>query len=219
MHPVRCLLARDMGDADLQDNIRACRICADRFAATATRHGPNPVVWFRRGTPIMIAGQAPGLQVHKHGKPFVDRSGDRLRAWMGLDRETFYDRNLVSVLPAAFCFPGYDASGADLPPPSVCAATWFASAVEEMSGIRLRVLVGGYAHRLHMGKQGGVTETVRAWRSHAPHTFVLPHPSWRNNAWLRRNPWFEAELVPELRKAVRATLGGTDPSQEDRGVS
>ena len=111
-------------DAPLAGRIRACRLCADRFAVTATRHAPRPVVWFRPGTRILIVGQAPGARVHDSGRPFTDRSGDRLRDWMGVEPDTFYDRDRISIVPMAFCFPGYDAKGSDLPPPPICAATW-----------------------------------------------------------------------------------------------
>lgn len=186
--------------------IAACRLCAGRFAATATAHVPRPVVWFRPGTPILVASQAPGLRVHEKGMPFWDRSGDRLRDWMGVERGTFYDRSLVSVLPSSFCFPGYAANGADLPPPPLCWETWHRRCVAALGAVKLRLLVGSYAIRRHLGSDLPMTDAVRGWRAHAPQTFLLPHPSWRNNAWLSRNPWFEAEVVPELRRAVRACL-------------
>ena len=192
--------------AGLAAEIRGCRICADRFAGTATAHAPNPVVWFRPGARVLIAGQAPGMRVHKAGKPFWDRSGQRLRDWLGMSEAEFYDLDRVAVLPTAFCFPGYNARGADLPPPPVCWETWHGRALEAIGPVPLRVLVGGAAQRRHLGVRTRVTETVRDWRTHAPGTFVLPHPSWRNNGWLRANPWFEAELVPELRAAVRVAL-------------
>jgi uracil-DNA glycosylase len=190
----------------LAAEIRACRRCADRFAATATAHAPNPVVWFRPGARILIASQAPGLRVHRAERPFWDHSGRRLRDWLAMSEAEFYDRDRVAVLPTAFCFPGYDAKGADLPPPPVCWETWHARALAAIGEVRLRVIVGGAAQKRHLGTRAGVTETVRDWRAHAPGTFVLPHPSWRNNAWLKKNPWFEAELLPELRAAVRAVL-------------
>ena len=190
----------------LQARIAACRLCADRFAATATGHAPRPVVWFRPGAPILVAGQAPGLRAHEAGKPFWDRSGDRLRDWLGVDAETFYDRRRFAIAPAAFCFPGYNAKGHDLPPPPICAATWAAPVRAALAPARLRVLVGGHAHRVHLGASGPVTETVSRWRDHAPGVFALPHPSWRNTNWLKRNPWFEAEVLPALRAAVAAAL-------------
>ena len=191
----------------LDAEISACRICATRFAATATRHEPRPVVWFRPGARVLIAGQAPGLRVHEAGEPFRDRSGDRLRDWLGIDEATFYDRDRVAVVPMAFCFPGYDATGSDLPPPKICAETWHPRVMAALGDLDLIVLVGGHAHRWHLGTRASVTETVASWRDHAPCLFPLPHPSWRNTGWLKRNPWFEAELVPALRDRVHEVLG------------
>ncbi|WP_090269197.1 uracil-DNA glycosylase family protein [Thalassovita taeanensis] len=190
----------------LPDQISACRLCADRFAATATRHSPRPVPWFHPGARLLIAGQAPGLRVHEAGRPFFDRSGDRLRDWLGLNADAFYDLNRVAIVPAAFCFPGYNAKKADLPPPPICAQTWHTRVLDSLPNLRLKVLIGAYALRNHLGLRAPLTETVRNWRAHAPGTFVLPHPSWRNSGWLRRNPWFEAELIPELRAAVAAVM-------------
>jgi uracil-DNA glycosylase len=194
---------------DLTEQIRACRMCRDRFAATATAHEPRPVVWFRTGARILVAGQAPGMRVHHAGRPFFDPSGDRLRDWMGIDAETFYDLDRVAVVPMAFCFPGYTAKGADLPPPPVCAATWHGRVMAALGEVPLTLLVGGYAHRWHMGGtdvRGGVTATVARWQDHAPRVFPLPHPSWRNTAWLKRNPWFGDEVLPALRARVKEAL-------------
>ncbi|MEM9009738.1 MAG: uracil-DNA glycosylase family protein [Pseudomonadota bacterium] len=193
--------------------IRDCRICAGRFAATETAHAPRPVAWLSDRAPIMIAGQAPGARVHASGKPFDDRSGDRLRDWLGVDRTSFYDQQNFAILPMAFCFPGYDAKGSDRPPPTVCATTWRARALSSMPHIRLTLLIGGYAQRWHLGDaaKAGVTPTVEAWRSHLPRILPLPHPSWRNTAWLKRNPWFEAEVVPWLRHEVSQLLGSSRP--------
>ncbi|MBU3030970.1 uracil-DNA glycosylase family protein [Paracoccus marinaquae] len=190
--------------SELSDQIGACRLCAGRFAATATGHAPRPVVWFRRGARVLIVGQAPGMRVHESGRPFTDRSGDRLRDWMGVDEATFYDRDRIAIVPMAFCFPGYDAKGADLPPPPICAQVWRAPVMAILKP-RLILLVGGHAMRWHLGA-GNVTEVVRNWRDHAPAVWPLPHPSWRNTAWLRRNPWFEAELLPALRQALSREL-------------
>lgn len=190
----------------LQDDIAACRLCADRFAATATGHAPRPVVWFRPGARILIAGQAPGMRVQKSGRPFDDPSGDRLRGWLGLTPAQFYNTAQVAIVPMAFCFPGYNAKGADLPPPPVCARTWHAAVMAALPEIRLTVLVGGHAHRWHLGTRASVTDTVAGWRDHAPGLFPLPHPSWRNTAWLKRNPWFETDLLPPLRAQVRKAL-------------
>ncbi|MEX3014121.1 uracil-DNA glycosylase family protein [Gymnodinialimonas hymeniacidonis] len=187
-------------------DLRSCRLCADRFAATATAHEPRPVAWFGPGARILVAGQAPGMKVHHSGKPFTDPSGDRLRNWMGVDEATFYDRSRVAILPMAFCFPGYDEKGSDLSPPKICAETWRADILAEFTNIRITLLIGGYAQKWHLGTKTGVTETVAAWRDHAPDVFPLPHPSWRNTAWLKKNPWFEAELLPVLRTRISEVL-------------
>lgn len=196
---------------DLARRIEACRLCAGRFARTRTAHAPRPVVWFAPSARVLIAGQAPGQRVHASGRPFTDPSGDRLRDWTGLDEAAFYDIRRVAIVPMAFCFPGYDARGADLPPPPVCARTWHAQVMTALPALRLILLVGGAAQRWHLGTRDGVTETVADWRVRAfpaegPRVFPLPHPSWRNTAWLRRNPWFAAELVPELRRAVHEVM-------------
>ncbi|MDB6177617.1 uracil-DNA glycosylase family protein [Paracoccus sp. Z330] len=188
----------------LCNRISSCQICAARFAATATRHSPRPVVWFRPQARLLIAGQAPGKRVHESGRPFDDRSGERLRDWMGIDAAHFYDRNRVAIVPMAFCFPGYDARGADLAPPAICAATWRAQVMAQIRP-RLTLLIGGHAMRWHLGARN-VTQTVQNWREYAPAVFPLPHPSWRNTGWLRRNPWFERDLLPRLRAAVAAEM-------------
>lgn len=192
----------------LLSRIEACRLCAQRFSQTATGHAPRPVVWLRRGVRILVAGQAPGMRVHESGTPFQDRSGDRLRDWMGISAEIFYDRDRLAVLPMAFCFPGYNAAGSDLAPPAVCAKTWRASVLEGLGPVPLVLLIGGYAQKWHLGAaaKAGVTATVSNWRAHAPQLFPLPHPSWRNTGWLKKNPWFEAELLPALRTRVQEVL-------------
>jgi uracil-DNA glycosylase len=190
----------------LSQDVAACRLCASRFAATQTAHAPRPVQWFQPGARILVAGQAPGMRVHISGKPFTDPSGDRLRDWMGVDEAAFYDRGRVAIVPMAFCFPGYDAKGADLPPPPVCAATWRARILACLPRVELTLLVGGHAQAWHLGGRSPVTARVAAWRDHAPAVFPLPHPSWRNTAWLKKNPWFEAELLPVLRDRVQEVL-------------
>jgi uracil-DNA glycosylase len=191
---------------DLPASISRCRLCADRFAATATAHRPRPVTWFAPGARMLVAGQAPGARVHATGLPFNDASGDRLRAWLGLDREVFYDRTRVAIVPMAFCVPGYDAKGSDLPPPALCRETWHDAVMDSLAPLRLRVLVGAHAHRYHLGARGSVAQTVANWRAHAPEVFALPHPSWRNTAWLRKNPWFEGEVLPALRARVQEVM-------------
>jgi uracil-DNA glycosylase len=192
--------------SDLVQRITACRQCAQQFAATATGHVPRPVVWFQPQARVLIAGQAPGLRVHQSGRPFDDPSGDRLRDWLGLSRADFYDQSRVAIVPMAFCFPGYDAKGSDLPPPAHCARHWHDEVMTTLDHVQLRVLVGAYAHRWHLGTRQPVSQTVAGWRAHAPQVFPLPHPSWRNTAWLRKNPWFEAEVLPVLRAAVRRVM-------------
>lgn len=190
----------------LIEDISACRLCADRFAATHTAHAPRPVAWFRPGARVLIAGQAPGLRVHEAGRPFADPSGDRLRDWLGLDSATFYDRDRIAIVPMAFCFPGYDVRGSDLPPPPICARTWHPSVMDALGPSKLRVLIGAHAIRWHLGTRAPVTQTVAAWRDHAPDVFPLPHPSWRNTAWLKRNPWFAEQVLPALRARVKEVL-------------
>lgn len=182
----------------------ACRACADEFAATHTRHAPRPVVWLSDTARVLVAGQAPGMRVHESGVPFDDRSGDRLRDWMGVDRDVFYDRRKVAILPMAFCFPGYDAKGADLPPPKRCADLWREKALAAMPQIELTLLVGGYAQKWTLGARAEktLTQTVAQWRGYGPSVIPLPHPSWRNTGWLKKNPWFEAEVLPTLRRRV-----------------
>jgi uracil-DNA glycosylase len=192
--------------SDLVQPISACRHCAQQFAATATAHAPRPVVWFRSQARLLIAGQAPGMRVHQSGRPFDDASGDRLRDWMGLSRAEFYDVSRVAIVPMAFCFPGYDAKGSDLPPPAQCARQWHDEVMTTLDQIQLRVLVGAHAHRWHLSTRQPVSQTVAAWRDHGPGVFPLPHPSWRNTAWLRKNPWFEADVLPVLRAAVRRVM-------------
>lgn len=195
---------------ELKRQISACDLCRDRFAATATAHAPRPVFWANANARILIAGQAPGARVHDSGKPFTDPSGNRLRDWLGMSDAAFYDRTRVAIIPMAFCFPGYDVKGADIPPPPLCARTWHTRVMAELGAIRLRVLVGGAAIKWHLGHKGRVTDAVRHWQAHAPHTFVLPHPSWRNTGWLKREPWFEQDVVPALRARVRQVLEECD---------
>ncbi len=198
--------------SSLVEQIRACRICADRFLATQTAHTPRPVAWFSPNARLLIAGQAPGARVHSSGIPFDDPSGDRLRAWLGVGRDCFYDKDQIAIIPMAFCFPGYNERGADLPPP-VCAKTWHERVMSHMQDVRLTILVGGYAQKWHLGPmaRGGVTKTVQNWRDHLPRIIPLPHPSWRNTAWLGKNPWFTAELLPVLRSRVAEVLQDDEP--------
>jgi uracil-DNA glycosylase len=191
----------------LGSRIADCRLCAAQFAATITAHTPRPVVWFRPGARILIAGQAPGARVHASGRPFSDPSGDRLRDWMGIGRDEFYDQDRIAIVPMAFCFPGYDAKGSDLPPPAICARTWREAVMDSLRpSVRLTLLVGGYAQSWHLDGRTDVTATVARWRDRTPGVFALPHPSWRNTGWLKRNPWYADDLLPALRAEVRKVL-------------
>lgn len=192
----------------LTASLKQCRLCGERFAATKTAHVPRPVPWFQASARILIAGQAPGarVQAHPSGRPFVDPSGDRLRMWLGVDEKTFYDKNCIAVVPMAFCFPGYSAKGADLPPPKICRDTWHARVLEQLPNVELIVPVGAYAQAYHLGVKTSVTQTVSEWKSYAPRAFPLPHPSWRNTGWIKKHPWFEAALLPALRTRVQELL-------------
>ena len=200
----------------LAAEIRACRICLEMPAGRPLPHEPRPVLRVSATARLLIAGQAPGIRVHKSGLPFDDPSGDRLRAWMGVDRDAFYDASRIAFLPTGLCFPGYDSKGSDLPPRPECARAWHERVLALMPEVETILCVGGYAQRFHAARLGRpiaktakVDATVRGWRDYAdlrPRIIPTPHPSWRNTMWLKRNPWFEAELLPELRAAVAAAL-------------
>jgi uracil-DNA glycosylase family 4 len=197
----------------LHGEIARCRICADRPDGKPLPHEPRPVVWASAQSRILIAGQAPGTRVHRSGKPFTDPSGVRLRDWMDVDEATFYDRSNIAVIPMGFCFPGLDAKGGDLPPRRECAPAWRDRLMAQLSRLQLVMVIGQYAQAWHLGKQRGrtLTETVAQWRDYRNlsdqfEIIPLPHPSWRNNAWIKMNPWFEAELVPHLRRKVKSAL-------------
>ena len=184
-------------------DIAACRACAPELP-----HEPRPVVRVSQRTRLLICGQAPGRRVHESGLPFTDPSGDRLRGWMGVDYETFYGRPEIGVAAMAFCFPGTNPKGGDFPPPPRCAQLWRPQLLEQLPRVELTLLVGGYAQEWALGgrMQANMTETVRAWRDYAPAILPMPHPSWRNTAWLKRNPWFEDEVTPYLRQRVLEIL-------------
>ena len=188
--------------------IRACRICVEAPKGAPLPHEPRPVLRASTTAKIAVFGQAPGNLVHQSGKPFTDPSGVRLREWMGVSEAEFYDDTKVAIIPMGFCFPGYDAKGGDKPPRKECAVAWRARLMAAMPNIKTAILVGAYAQKWHLGDKarGNLTETVEAWRDFAPAYFATPHPSWRNNVWLKKNPWFEAELLPVLRKKVRMLL-------------
>ncbi len=184
-------------------DIRACRICEKDLG-----HDARPILRVTETARLCIAGQAPGLRVHKTGIPYNDASGERLRAWLGIGPELFYDEARIAIIPMGFCFPGYDETGADKPPRPECVRTWHQRLFAAAPKFKLVVVIGTYAQRYHLqGKaQKSVTETVKAWRQYGPRIIPLPHPSWRNNGWLRKNPWFETELLPALRASVQDAL-------------
>lgn len=191
-----------MLDAVLAD-IAACRACAPYLP-----HRPRPVVRVAMETRILICGQAPGRLVHETGLPFNDPSGVRLRQWMGIDRETFYGRPEIGVAAMAFCFPGTNPKGGDYPPPPRCAALWRPQLLAQLPKMELTLLVGSYAQAWALGDRVGktMTDTVAAWRELGPDVLPLPHPSWRNTGWLKRNPWFDEEVAPYLRQRVAGIL-------------
>ena len=203
-------------EADLERltaKIRACRICVDNPVGRPLPHEPRPVLRPSSSARILLAGQAPGTKVHLSGMPFTDASGDRLRSWLGVTSEEFYDTEKFAIVPMGFCFPGQDAKGGDLPPRRECAETWRAPIFAALPRLELILTIGGYAQSWHLGPdcESGLTATVKRWRAivaapRRPRILPMPHPSWRNNGWLRKNPWFEAELVPALQNEVRALL-------------
>lgn len=189
----------------LLKDLRACRICAGKL-----KHEPRPVLRAMQSARLCIASQAPGTRVHKSGIPFTDPSGDRLRMWLGVDSETFYDETRIAIIPMGFCFPGLDDNGGDLPPRKECAPHWRDRVFANMTNLKLTLLVGSYAQAWHLkGRlKATMTETVKAWREYEPDFLPLPHPSWRNNGWIKKNPWFEDELLPHLRRRVSRILKG-----------
>ena len=189
--------------AQILADIRACRLCADQLPL-----GPRPIIRASASARLLILSQAPGTRVHETGLSFNDRSGDRLRDWLGLDRDAFYDESRVAIMGLGFCYPGVDRNGGDLPPRPECAPLWHPQVLPLLPAVRLTLLIGLYAHRRYLPGAGGrsVTERVAAWRDQPPDRLVLPHPSWRNTGWLKRNPWFGEELLPVLRQRVRAAL-------------
>ncbi len=187
--------------ASLLTEVRACVLCAEHLPL-----GPRPVFQLHPTARILIAGQAPGRRVHQTGVPFDDASGDRLREWMGISRDVFYDARQVAILPMGFCYPGTGRSG-DLPPRPECAPAWRASLLSRLKRVQLTLAIGQYAQAYHLpSNRASVTAAVQAWREHWPHIVALPHPSPRNNLWLRRNPWFDEEVIPALRARVSEVL-------------
>jgi uracil-DNA glycosylase len=187
----------------LLSEIRACTVCAEYLP-----DGVRPVVQMHPAARILIAGQAPGRKVHATGVPFDDASGNRLREWMGIDRVEFYDPEKIAILPMGFCFPGTGPSG-DLPPRAECAPLWRARALNQLPNIALTLVIGRYAQLWHLTgdtEKRNLTQAVQHWRDQLPSTIPLPHPSPRNNIWIKRNPWFEEELIPVLQQHVAHAL-------------
>jgi uracil-DNA glycosylase len=183
--------------------LRACTVCAAHLPL-----GPRPIVRGHASARLLITSQAPGTRVHETGLTFNDRSGDVLRGWLAIDRDAFYDEDRVAIVPMGFCYPGRGAQGGDLPPRKECAPLWHARLLPHYPRIGLTLLVGSYAINYYLkGRtQRTMVETVRNWREYLPDFFPLPHPSWRNVLWMRQNPWFAAEVLPELRRRVHALI-------------
>jgi uracil-DNA glycosylase len=193
----------DLPFAELLSRVAACELCRGDMP-----NRPRPIFQLDPRARVLVASQAPGNLADTSGIPFNDPSGERLRDWMGVSRAEFYDPSRIAILPMGFCFPGYDAKGGDLPPMKRCAETWRETLLARLPDLRVRLLIGGYSQKWHMPKvsKNSLTERVRSWRDYAPESFLTPHPSWRNNAWLKKNPWFEAECLPEMKRAVREAL-------------
>lgn len=187
----------------LRKRVQGCSLCAPSLPL-----GPNPVLQVGAQARILIAAQAPGIKVHHSGRPFTDASGERLRRWLGVTEAQFYDPRQFAILPMGFCYPGRGKSG-DLPPRPECAPAWRQQLLDELPDLRLTLVIGQYAMAWHLPEErGGLTETVRRWPAFWPGIVPLPHPSPRNNIWLRRHPWFEGELVPRLQQRVAEVLQG-----------
>lgn len=184
--------------------VRACRLCAAHLPL-----GPRPVVRMAPAARVLVIGQAPGTKVHNSGIPWNDPSGDRLREWLAVDRTRFYDPGQFAIMPMGFCYPGVDKNGGDAPPRPECAPQWHDRLRVFLPRIALTLLVGSYAQARYLGRSRArtMTETVRQAGRYGPAVIPLPHPSWRNTAWIRKNPWFEAEILPDLRSRVRALIG------------
>jgi len=190
-------------DALLRD-VRACTHCAAHLPM-----GPRPVLRGTREARVWIVGQAPGIRVHESGVPWNDPSGKRLRQWLDVDDETFYDENNFAIVPMGFCYPGTMANGGDYPPRPECAPLWHPALRAAMGEVELTLLVGSYAQAFYLGRdrRRTMTETVRAWRDYLPAFLPTPHPSWRTTSWQKKNPWFDDEVLPELRRRVHALIG------------
>jgi uracil-DNA glycosylase len=184
-------------------DIRACTHCAADLPM-----GPRPVVRGTASARVCIIGQAPGVRVHRSGVPWDDPSGKRLRGWLEVDDETFYDEDRFAIIPVGFCYPGTMANGGDYPPRKECAPLWHAPVLNALKNVELTLLVGSYAQAYYLGKnrKKTMTETVRSWRDYGPDVLVTPHPIWRTTGWQKKNPWFDEEILPELRRKVKALI-------------
>ena len=184
----------------LLSRIRRCQICEDYLPL-----GPRPVLRAKKSARLLIVGQAPGTKVHASGTPWDDPSGDRLRHWLGIDKDKFYDQSKIAIVPVGFCYPGRLPKGGDRPPRPECAPLWHPPLMRLLLNVELTVLAGAYAQKQFLGKRRGksLTETVQAWRMYCPDFIPLPHPSWRTVGWQERNPWFDSEVLPDLRRRVR----------------
>ena len=183
--------------------IRACRVCEANLP-----RAPRPILRVSRGARLLIISQAPGIKVHQTGIPWNDASGDHLRDWMNLDRSTFYDKTKIAIVPIGFCYPGAGENGGDKPPRPECAPLWHQRVFEQLPNLQLTLLVGQYSQMRYLGsnRKRSMTETVEAFTEYGPKFFPLPHPSWRSRIWMRRQPWFEQTVVPQLRRAVQRVL-------------
>ena len=189
--------------SELLERVRSCRRCAENLPL-----GPRPVLRASMKARLLIVGQAPGTKVHASGIPWNDRSGDRLRQWLDLAPDIFYDENRIAIVPMGLCYPGRDPKGGDLPPRPECAPTWHPELRLRLAEVQLTLLIGRYAQAYYLGKcrQASMTASVRCFRDYLPEFLPLPHPSWRTMHWERDNPWFVEDLLPELRVLVRALL-------------
>lgn len=194
---------------ELLRRVRACRACEEELPL-----GPRPVLRASSTARLLIVGQAPGTKVHATGVPWDDPSGDRLREWLVMDRDLFYDERHIAIIPMGFCYPGRG-TGGDLPPRKECAELWLDALLERLPDLRLTLLIGQYAQKHYLGgaRKKSLTETVAHWREYGPHYFPLPHPSPRNRLWLRRNDWFEREVLPGLRRRTKDVLKGRKPGR------
>lgn len=183
--------------------IRACTHCAENLPM-----GPRPVVRGSASARVCIIGQAPGVRVHRSGVPWDDPGGKRLRGWLEVDDHTFYDETRFAIIPIGFCYPGTMENGGDYPPRKECAPLWHAPVIDALENVELTLLVGSYAQAYYLGmsRRKTMTETVRSWRDYGPDILPTPHPSWRTTGWQKKNPWFDDEILPEIRRRVKVLI-------------